>query len=164
MTPFLPLRHSVLRLGLLLLAACASEAPFTPEPIPAPDRERAPFRMDAKIDGFIYSATPTSGFPVQHIEVNKGGVRLSATFANAGGTLTAPLTPADFELRVTGSPAGGPFPSRVEYTAYDAFSGSLYWIAPGQAVPVFIGLYQKSRGQFVLGPHRVVIERRSDVE
>lgn len=164
MTTFLPLRHPGLLLGALLLASCAGETPFTPEPIPAPDRERAPFRMDAKIDGFIYSATPTSGFPVQQIEVNKGGVRLSASFANAGGTLTAPLTPVDFELRVTGTLDGGPFPSRVAYTPYDAFSGSLYWIAPGQAVPVYIGLFQKSTDRFVLGPHRVVIERRPDIQ
>jgi hypothetical protein len=72
-----------------------------------------------------------------------------------------PLTAADFELRVTGSAAGDPLPTRVEYTADDAFSGSLYWIAPGQSVPVFLGLYQKSKGDYVLGPYAVTIMRRA---
>jgi hypothetical protein len=143
----------------LLLAACSAEAPFTPEPIDQPVA-RAPLRMNARIDGFVYSATTEAGFPVGGIEVNKGGVRVSATFANAGGNLTAPLTAVDFELRVSGSVAEGPLPSRVVYTADDAFGGSLYWIAPGQAVPVFIGLYQKSRSAYVLGPYPVTITRR----
>ena len=141
------------------LAACAGEDPFIPEPVEQP-AARAPLRMNARIDGFVYTATTEAGFPVSGIEVNKGGVRIDATFANAGGNLTAPLTPVDFELRVSGSESGGPLPSRVDYTAYDAFSGSLYWIAPGQSVPVFLGLYQKSRGDFVLGPYMVTITRR----
>lgn len=151
-------RTALLALPILLLA-CSGEAPFTPEPIDQP-AVRAPLRMNARIDGFVYSATTEAGFPVSGIEVNKGGVRVSATFANAGGNLTAPLTGVDFELRVSGSVSEGPLPSRVAYTADDAFGGSLYWIAPGQAVPVFIGLYQKSRSAYVLGPYAVTITRR----
>ena len=142
-----------------LLAACSGDEPFTPAPVEQP-AERAPLRMNARIDGFVYTATTEAGFQARGIEVNKGGVRIEATFANAGGNLTAPLTPADFELRVSGSAAGGALPTRVEYTPDDAFSGSLYWIAPGQAVPVFIGLYQKSRGGYVLGPYSMTITRR----
>ena len=144
----------------ILLPACSSDAPFAPAPIEQP-AERAPLRMNARIDGFVYSATTVAGFQTRDIEVNKGGVRIEATFANAGGNLTAPLTPVDFELRVSGSASDGPLPSRVEYTPDDAFRGSLYWIAPGQSVPVFIGLYQKSTGTYVLGPYPVTITRRA---
>ena len=147
-------------LALPCLLACSGEEPFTPAPIEQP-AERAPLRMNARIDGFVYTATSEASFPVRDIEVNKGGVRIAATFANAGGNLTAPLTGVDFELRVSGSAAGGPLPSRVEYTPDDAFSGSLYWIAPGQAVPVFLGLFQKSTGAYVLGPWPVTITRRA---
>ena len=144
----------------ILLAACAGDAPVTPEPIDQPSVNRAPLRMDARIDGFIYTATTEHGFPVGLIEVNKGGIVISTTFANAGGNLTRPLTPVDFEIRVAGSATGGPFPSRVAYTADDAFRGSLYWIAPGQSVPVYISLYQKSSDRHVLGPWPVTIFRR----
>ena len=41
-----------------------------------------------------------------------------------------------------------------------ALFAPLYWIAPGQSVPVFLGLYQKSKGEFVLGPYAVTITRR----
>ena len=141
-------------------AACSADSIVTPEPIDRPAPSRQPILMNARIDGFVYTATAGAGFEVPGVEVNKGGVRLSATFANTGGNLTAPLTSQDFELRVAGSATGGEFPARVEYTSYDAFSGSLYWIAPGQSVPVYIGLFQKSRGDFVFGPHRVTITRR----
>lgn len=142
-----------------LLAACSADEPFTPAPVEQP-AERAPLRMNARIDGVVYAATTEAAFQAQNIEVNKGGVRIDATFANAGGNLTAPLTATDFEIRVSGTAGGGALPSRVEYTPYDAFSGSLYWIAPGQAVPVFIGLYQKSKDGYVLGPYSVTITRR----
>jgi hypothetical protein len=153
-------RSRALLLALPCLLACSGEEPFTPAPIEQP-AERAPLRMNARIDGFVYTATTEAPFQSRDIEVNKGGVRIDATFSNAGGNLTAPLTPADFELRVSGSAAGGPLPSRVEYTPDDAFSGSLYWIAPGQSVPVFLGLYQKSRAAYVLGPYSVTITRRA---
>lgn len=153
-------RSRALLLALPCLLACSGEEPFTPAPIEQP-AERAPFRMNARIDGFVYTATTEAGFPIRDIEVNKGGVRIDATFSNAGGNLTAPLTAVDFELRVSGSAAGGGLPSRVEYTPDDAFSGSLYWIAPGQSVPVFLGLYQKSRAAYVLGPYSVTITRRA---
>lgn len=142
------------------LAACSGEDPFTPAPVEQPT-ERAPLRMNARIDGAIYSATTEAGFQTRDIEVNKGGVRIDATFANAGGNLTAPLTAVDFELRASGSAAGGALPTRVEYTPDDAFSGSLYWIAPGQSVPVYLGLYQKSKAEYVLGPYSVTITRRA---
>ncbi len=146
--------------ALSSVLACSGEEPFTPIPVEQP-AAREPLRMNARIDGFVYTATTEAGFGTRTIEVNKGGVRIEATFANAGGHLTAPLTAADFELRVRGTAAGGPLPSRVEYTPYDAFSGSLYWIAPGQSVPVFLGLYQKSSAGYVLGPHSVTITRRA---
>jgi hypothetical protein len=159
MTAYAPGIRAALVSLATLLAACGGESLVTPEPVEQPSG-RPPLRMNAEIDGFVYVATTEQGFDVTGIEVNKGGVRISATFANAGGNLTAPLTAADFELRVTGSEAGGPLPSRVEYTPDDAFGGSLYWIAPGQAVPVHMGLYQKSTGGFVLGPYAVTITRR----
>ena len=158
MTAFPPGSRALL-LVLTGLFACSGEDPFTPAPIEQP-AERAPLRMNARIDGFIYTATTEVGFHPADIEVNKGGVRIDATFANAGGNLTAPLTAVDFELRVRGSASGGPLPSRVEYTPADAFGGALYWIAPGQSVPVFLGLYQKSKDAYVLGPYRVTITRR----
>src|SRR5687768_15990906 len=121
----------------LLLAACSAEAPFTPETIET-TVARAPLRMSARIDGFACSATTEARFAVSGIEVNKGCVRVIATCANTGVNLTAPLTAVEFELRVSATVTEGPLPSRVVYTAEDAFGGSLYWIAPGQAVPVFI--------------------------
>jgi hypothetical protein len=160
MTGFIGGRFAALLALPILLAACAAESPVVPTPVDQPTSLDA-LRMNARIDGFVYTAVAGTGFDVGPIEVNKGGVRISATFANTGGNLTAPLTPADFELRVTGSAAGGPLPTRVEYTADNAFSGSLYWIAPGQSVPVFLGLYQKSKGDYVLGPYAVTITRRA---
>jgi len=144
-----------------LAVGCSADAPFVPEPVNPPTGDRAPLTMKAKIDGFVYRAADGEGFMAGPIDVNKGGIRIYATFDNTAGNLTAPLSSSDFEMHVSGTADGGPLPERVEYTRYDAFSGALYWIAPGQSVPVWLGLYQKSTGEYVFGPHAVTIARRA---
>ena len=144
---------------LALAAACQADAatrPSLPE-APAPDGS---IRMSARIDGRTYVGSDPDGFGVEYIEVNKGGIRLSATF-QAGSGAGGPVNQSGYELTVAGTPDGGPLPERVVFTRYDAFSGSLYWIAPGQAVELWVGLYQRSSGRHVLGPWAVTVQRRS---
>lgn len=143
---------------LALAAACQADAvtiPQLPE-APAPD---GAIRMSARIDGRTYVASNPGGFSIQHIQVNKGGIRLGATFQGAagGGAVNA----ASHQLTVAGTPDGGPLPERVVFNRYDAFSGSLYWIAPGQAVELWVGLYEPRTGRYLLGPWPITVERRS---
>lgn len=144
---------------LALAAACQADAVTMPRLPEAPSPDGA-IRMSARIDGRTYIGSDPDGFGVQYIEVNKGGIRLAATF-QAGDGADGPVNQADYELTVAGTPDGGPLPERVVFTRYDAFSGSLYWIAPGQAVDLWVGLYHRSSGRHVLGPWPVTVQRRS---
>lgn len=157
-------RSTLVALGAaFLLAACAAEEATTPEQpefpeAPLPD---AKIEMTARIDGRNYTASAPSGFTVGQIEINKGGIRLSASFRNAGDRTEAGINGAAYQLTVAGSPAADPLPTRVEFTRTDAFSGTLYWIAPGQEVDLWLGLLHQPTGQHVLGPFRIGLRRRS---
>lgn len=119
-------------------------------------------RMEATIDGRLLEATAAGGFASSGIEVNKGGIQLSAEFSGSSGDAHAPVTGSPkFRLDVMGSPAGGALPARVEFTRYDAFSGALYWIAPGQSVELWLGLYHVTEDHYDFGPFPVTVERRS---
>lgn len=148
-------------LAFLVCAACSDGTlPTIPDPVvPTPVAPRPP-TLTARIDGRVYGATDSLGFAGQRVDVNKGGVRLSADarrIRHMGGGAQE----GQFRLVVAGTPDGGPLPSRVEFTRYDAFSGALYWIAPGQAVRAYIGIYHATEGHYDFGPHEIVIERRS---
>jgi hypothetical protein len=145
----------------LLLAAvvCACQAdPFTIPELPETPPPAGSLELAARIDGRIYEAADPDGFAVGRIEVNKGGIRLNATFR---GTSGAAINAVDYELTVAGSADGEPLPERVAFTRVDAFSGTLYWIAPGQAVELWVGLYHGPTGRHVFGPYPIVVERRS---
>jgi hypothetical protein len=121
-----------------------------------------PMRMEATIDGRVLEATVEGGFASSGLEVNKGGIQLSAEFTGSSGDAHAPVTGSPkFRLDVMGSPAGGPLPARVEFTRYNAFSGALYWIAPGQSVELWLGLYHVTEDHYDFGPFPVTVERRS---
>lgn len=142
-----------------VIAACQSDSfiPDLPEPSPQPD---AALQMSARIDGRVYVASDPGGFPVQHIEVNKGGIRLDATVQRESASGAA-VSRVDYELTVAGSPDGGPLPERVVYSRVDAFSGTLYWIAPGQSVELWVGVYHVPDGRHILGPWPITVQRRS---
>lgn len=145
-------------LVLLLLVACTETASVVPNP-PGPT-DGGGLVLAARIDGSDYRASPGMGFDHPAIEVAKGGIRLAVTVENDGG-LDAPLTSSNFEVRFAGSEDGASFPSRVEFTRYDAFSGALYWIAPGQSVNVWIGLWHRGESHWDAGPYAVTLTRRS---
>jgi len=142
------------------LAAC-SEPADPGENIP-PGSQTASMRMEATIDGRLLEATVHEGFASSGIEVNKGGIQLSAAFRGSNGDAHAPVTGSPkFRLDVMGSPTGAPLPARVEFTRYDPFSGALYWIAPGQRVELWLGLYHVTEDHYDFGPFPVLVERRS---
>jgi hypothetical protein len=147
--------------SLLLLTACDGRAlaPESPEPPAGPPGPGSPLVMEAMIDGFRYTVTDGVGFAVSSIEINKGGIVVGATLPSPGGHLTASLS--EYRLVVAGAD-GDPLPSRVEYTPTGAFGGTLYWIAPGQAVTLSFGIHHVPAGRYVLGPYPVVIVRRGD--
>lgn len=150
-------------LAFLVCAACNDGMlPTIPDPVgpEAPVTPRPP-TLTARIDGRTYDATDSLGFNAQLVDVNKGGIRLSAQLRGALRHRDGVVNDTDFRLIVSGTPDGGPLPQRVEFTRYDAFSGSLYWIAPGQAVRTYIGIYHATEGHYDFGPHEIVIERRS---
>ena len=157
-------RSTLVALGAaILIAACEADEVTTPEPpefpeAPLPD---AKIEMAAHIDGRTYTARVPAGFTVAQIEINKGGIRVSATFRNAGDRAEAGINGATYQLTVAGSAAGDPLPSRVEFTRTDAFSGTLYWIAPGQELDLWLGLLHEPTGQHVLGPFPIGVRRRS---
>jgi hypothetical protein len=149
-----------------LLAAVAAACHGDPVTLPNLPDGPAPagaLRMAARIDGRTYIATDPEGFPVQQIEVNKGGIRLAATFQGSSAS-GLPVNQTDHQLTVAGSPEGGPLPERVVFSRTDAFSGTLYWIAPGQAVELWVGLYHVPTARHVMGPFPVTVERRSHGE
>lgn len=157
----MPCRARALTATVLLLAACSAD-PSGPGPIgPAPPPPGSTdLQMAASIDGHAYLVTVPEGFPVSLIEVNKGGILLSATFHDRGGRASA-INAVEYQLTVTGSPDGAPLPSGVDFTRTDAFSGSLYWLAPGQEVDLWIGLFRIPTGEHVLGPYSVAVQRRA---
>lgn len=149
-----------------VLAAVAAACHGDPVTLPNLPQDPAPdavLRMSARIDGRTYVAADPGGFPVQHIEVNKGGIRLAATFDGSSGS-GLPVNEANHQLTVAGSPDGDPLPERVVFNRTGAFSGTLYWIAPGQAVELWVGLYHVPSARHVMGPFPVTIERRAHGE
>lgn len=145
--------------GVLACAADSSGPALPPAGPPA-----AELALLAEIDGFEYRATASRGFDDDPIVVNKGGVRLYVDVENAGRHVDGPVRGGDFEIRVAGGPDGAPLPERVAFTRYDDFSGALYWIAPGQTVPAWLGLWHKTEEHWDAGPFRVDIRRRSHGE
>lgn len=149
-----------LLLALAAAAAACHSDPFFDHTLPETPAGDGTMRMSARIDGRTYVASDPDGFSEPHIEVNKGGIHLSAAFTRASPNDPS-VTAASHILTVAGSAAGDPLPARVEFTRTDAFSGTLYWIAPGQAVTLWLGLYDVPGERHVFGPFSVVIERRS---
>ncbi len=142
-----------------LTAACHGD-PFIISDAPEAVPKGSGTRMSALIDGRTYVATDPGGFSVHRIEVNKGGIRLNATFSRTSAG-DQPVNASDYVLTVAGSPTGAALPERVEFTRSDAFGGTLYWIAPGQAITLWIGLYHVPGERHVMGPYPVTVERRS---
>lgn len=149
-----------LLLALAAAAAACHSDPFFDHQLPETPAGDGAMRMSARIDGRTYVVSDPDGFDVARIEVNKGGIRLNATFTRASAADPS-VSAASHLLTVAGSAAGGPLPARVEFTRTDAFSGTLYWIAPGQAVTLWLGLYDRPAERHVFGPFPVVLERRS---
>lgn len=140
------------------LLACTDAT--SPRPPAAPAPPASTLRMNALIDGHVYVAAAPDGFGGVRIEVNKGGIWLAADFAGVG-RVDGVVNAVDFLLSVAGTEDGGPLPAGVEFTRRDAFSGSLYWIAPGQTVETWLGLYHRSAAHYDFGPYPVWIQRRS---
>lgn len=140
-----------------LLACTDATSPRAPD---APALPASALRMNALIDGRVYVAAAPDGFGGVRIEVNKGGIWLAADFAGVG-RVDGVVNAVDFQLSVAGTEEGGPLPAGVEFTRRDAFGGSLYWIAPGQTVETWLGLYHRSAGHYDFGPYPVQIQRRS---
>lgn len=146
--------------ALAVLVACAdSGSPVGPGSPGSPAPATGSVSLVAHIDGHDYLASRDSGFAVGEIPINKGGIVLRAAALNGTGTLSAPFTAENYELRVMGGPSGAPLPAAVEFTRYDAFSGSLYWIAPGQTVTLYLGLVRRQTDSTELGPFAVAVHR-----
>lgn len=148
--------------AVVWLVACSTEpaAPALPPASQDPHSETA-LQMHVRIDGRDYVAAAPGGFAIEEIEINKGGIRLSATFRNAGDESTVAVNAIDYQLTVAGTPDGGAFPPKVEYTRTDAFSGTLYWVAPGQSLDLWVGLLHLPTQRHLLGPFPVGLQRRS---
>lgn len=145
-----------LLLGLPLVAC--SELPSSVPNLPDGPSD-AEFAMVARIGDIRATATETRGFRDTVVTVGKGGFILEASFRNAGAVAHSAVTPTEYELRVSGDPSGGPLAERVVYTPLDEFEGSFYWVAPGQKVETWIGLWHKSEEHYDAGPYRMYIER-----
>ena len=157
----MPHRNSFRALLLSPIVAACTEAVVPGGDVP-PESESPAMRMEATIDGRRVDASADAGFELGRVEVNKGGIQLSATFLGSSGDAHAPVANSSkFRLDVLGSPAGAPLPQRVEFTRYDQFSGALYWIAPGQTVELWLGLYHVSEDHYDFGPFPINVERRS---
>lgn len=142
----------------LLLASCADLPTGSPTPpASAPDAE---FAMVARIGDIRARATSAAGFRDTVVTVGKGGFILEVSFQNAGLVAHTTVTEADYEIRLTGDASGAPLPERVVYTPLNDFDGSLYWVAPGQQVETWIGLWHKSAGHYDAGPYRMYIKRQ----
>lgn len=147
-------------LTFAVLSGCSE--PADPDMGTPPAAQLSSMRMEATIDGRLLEATAEGGFASSGIEVNKGGIQLSAEFRGSSGDAHAPVAGSSkFRLDVLGSPGGAALPARVEFTRYDAFSGALYWIAPGQSVELWLGLYHVTEDHYDFGPFPVTVERRS---
>lgn len=143
-------------LSFCVLAACGADSgPTTP---PGGPVIRAPMAMVAHVDGHDYVAGDSIGFGAQFVDINKEGILLSVLFVNSSAD--APVNSGDFRLTVTGVDGTAPVAPHVEYTALEPFGGSLYWIAPGQQVSAWLGLYHVSAGHYDFGPYPIVIKRR----
>lgn len=144
-------------LSFCALAACGGEnGPTTPA---GGGAIRLPMAMVAHVDGHDYLAGDSIGFGAQFVDINKEGILLSARFLNSSAD--APVNSGDFQLTVTGMDGATPVAPHVEYTSLEPFGGSLYWIAPGQAVSAWLGLYHVSAGHYDFGPYPLVIKRRA---
>lgn len=143
----------------LLLASCADLPTGSPAPpsAPAPSGE---FAMLARIGDVRVRATESAGFGDTVVTIGKGGFILKVAFENAGLVAHSAVTDADYELRLAGDDSGAPLPSGVVYTPFDDFDGSIYWVAPGQRVEAWLGLWHKSAGHYDAGPYRLYIERQ----
>ena len=150
--------RSLAALLVLSLGGCG-DLPTT-APRPNPDPSETTFAMIARIGDIRARATPAAGFGDTVVTVGKGGFILNVTFQNAGLVAHTAITDANYELRLTGDAAGAPLPERVVYTPFDNFDGSIYWVAPGQQVETWIGLWHKSAGHYDAGPYRLYIKRR----
>lgn len=149
--------RSMLVVPALLLAGC-SELP-TDAPTPPSEPNRGEFALIARIGDIRARATDSDGFRDTLVTVGKGGFILKTTFQNAGAVAHTAVTEADYELRVTGDAEGALFPERVVYTPLRGFEGSFYWVAPGQLVETWIGLWHKSEKHYDAGPYRLFIQR-----
>ena len=141
----------------LALAACADLPTGAPTP---PVTQDVDFAMIARIGDIRARATPAAGFGDTVVTVGKGGFILNVSLQNAGLVAHTAVTDADYELRVTGDPSGAALPERVVYTPLRDFAGSIYWVAPGQLVETWIGLWHKSAGHYDAGPYRLYIKRK----
>ncbi|HEU4700125.1 MAG TPA: hypothetical protein VFS40_13160 [Gemmatimonadales bacterium] len=155
--------------AVLLLAACGGRdvlqpddpgSPGTPSTPGAPGATpHAAGAMAARIDGHDYVARSAVGFEGLLVRVNKGGVRLAVAPPPVARDSRDPAVRADYELTVAGTPDGGPLPDSVTFTRFDGYSGALYWIAPGETIRVWLGLYHRSGGHYDAGPFAVDIMR-----
>lgn len=112
----------------------------------------------AHVDGRDYIASDSIGFAGQAVDINKEGILLSAVFRNSHAESS--VNGDDYRLAATGPDSAAPVAPHVEYTALDPFGGSLYWIAPGQSITVWLGLYHISAGHYDFGPYPLTITRR----
>ncbi|HEU4801021.1 MAG TPA: hypothetical protein VFS94_10330 [Gemmatimonadales bacterium] len=144
--------------ALCLVASC-SELPTSSAPPPGGPPEFE-FALVARIGDIHARATASAGFGDTVVTVGKGGFILDVSFENAGLVTHSALTESEYELRLTGTAAGGPLPIGVVYTPFAGFDGSIYWVAPGQRVEVWIGLWHKSGEHYDAGPYRLFIMRR----
>lgn len=145
-------------LGLAAALMACSELP-TSTPAPPSGPSNGEFSMVARIGDIKARATASRGFADTVVVVGKGGFILETSFQNASSVAHAAVTPAEYELRVTGGPDGEPLAPRVVYTPLSGFKGSFYWVAPGQKVETWIGLWHKSEEHYDAGPYRMFIER-----
>jgi hypothetical protein len=150
--------RSIFVIPALLLTACAELPTNTPAPPSGPSNGE--FAMIARIGDIKARATESHGFGDTVVTVGKGGFILETSFQNTGAVAHAAVTPAEYELRVSGSRDGGPLAQRVVYTPLGEFEGSFYWVAPGQKVETWIGLWHKSEEHYDAGPYRMFIERQ----
>lgn len=149
--------RNILVIPALLLAACAELPTGTPAPPTGPSIGE--FAMIARIGDIRAMATASHGFGDTVVTVGKGGFILKTSFQNASAVAHAAVTPSEYELRVSGDPSGAPLAERVVYTPLGEFEGSFYWVAPGQKVETWIGLWHKSEKHYDAGPYRMYIER-----
>jgi len=147
---------------LLATTATACGEPLAPGGNAPPEPVAIPMRMEAIIDGQRVVASVESGFELALIDVNKGGIQVSATFRGSAGDPQSPATSSpNVRLDVVGSATGAALPQGVEFTRYDAFSGGIYRIGPGQTVSLWLGLYHVAQERYIFGPFSISVRRRA---